>query len=245
MDNPLLYNRQQELHLSIPNSVTVAGCGGIGFHVAKGLAMVGVSNLYLFDTDVMEESNRGRIDVCESSLNRPKVDVIAEHIQALRPACNVVAIKNKLEDVFLEIQLQVSNVVVDCTDSPRSQFKIYNACKSKGVRYVRAGYNGEHMTVTGHISGWVKSATDQGEEQANYTVNPSCYVTAVIPAMLAVWKIIHSDNQEVSCNITDIGVDVVMRQDRLGTRCNQAGSTQDYQGRVGRGRIRTGREALR
>ncbi len=224
MNNPLLYDRQQELHFQIPNSVTVAGCGGIGFHVAKALAMEGVPNLYLFDDDVLEESNRGRLDICQSSLGKPKVEVIRDYIQCIRPDCLVVAVNKRLEGEFLEIQLAVSQWILDCTDSPKSQFLIYKPCKDKGVNYVRAGYNGEHMTITSNISVWLKSANENGGEQAAYTVNPSSYVTAVIPAALAVWKVLHSQNQEVSCNISDIGIEVFMRQERPTARCFQAGS---------------------
>ena len=243
MDNPLLYDRQQALNFTIPQTVTIAGCGGIGFHVAKALAMEGVPNLYLFDDDVLEESNRGRLDVCQSSLNRPKVDVIQEMIQCLRPDCIVVAVPNKLEGIFLEIQLGVSQWIVDCTDSPRSQFTIYKACKAHNTNYVRAGYNGQHMTVTSNISGWVKSANADGQEVAAYTVNPSSYCTAVVPAVLAVWKILHSNNQEVACDIDDIGIEVLLKQERPTARCHQSGRDTTETSREGTARIRTGRLA--
>jgi len=243
MTDNLLYSRQQELNLNIPDNVCVAGCGGIGGNAAIELAMVGVKNLYLFDPDVLEESNRARLPFCQSSLNQPKVEVIRDYIACIRPDCLVVAVNTKLEGIFLEIQLGVSQWILDCTDSPRAQFTIYKACKEKGVNYVRAGYDGEHMTVTSNISGWVKSATANGEEQANYTINPSCRVTAMMPALLAVWKIIHSPNQEVSCNVSDIGIEVLMRQERPTARCYQAGSDRTINdGRV-TARIRTGRNA--
>ncbi len=241
MENTLLYNRQQELNLHIPDNVCVAGCGGIGGNAAIELAMVGVKMLYLFDPDTLEESNRARLPFCQGSLNKPKVEVVRDYIECIRPDCLVVAVNAKLEGVFLEIQLGVSRWILDCTDSPRSQFTIYKACKAKGVNYVRAGYDGEHMTVTSNISGWVKSVTADGEEQANYTVNPSCRVTAMMPALLAVWKIIHSPNQEVSCDVSDIGVEVLMKQERPMARCHQAGSDRtETRGGV-TARIRTGR----
>lgn len=243
MDNPLLYDRQRTLNLNTPTAVTVAGLGGIGAWAAIDLAMSGVPQLYLFDPDVMEESNRNRLPFCQGSLNRPKAEVVRDFIMAIRPDCLCTAVQDKLAGIFLEIQLQVSNYILDCTDSPRSQFQIYNACKTKGVRYVRAGYNGTGMTVTGHISGWVKSANHDGEEQANYAVAPSWVVPAQIVAALAVGKIMKWTDQEVACDVGDIGIEVLLRQGRITPRCHQAGTTEEIREARTTGRIRTGRNA--
>ena len=243
MDNPQLYDRQRLLNLEVPNSVTIAGCGGIGSWAAIDLAMSGVPNLYLFDPDIMEESNRNRLPFCQSSLNHPKVDIVAEYILAIRPDCIVVPVQNKLEDIFLQIQLGVSQWIMDCTDSPRSQFAIYKACTAVGVHYIRAGYDGTGMTVTSHVSGWVKSAQVTGEEAANYTVAPSWVVPAQVVAALAVYKMMKKNDQEVACDVGDIGIEVLLRQERPTARCHQAGRDTTETGRGETARIRTGRMA--
>lgn len=219
---PDLYTRQETLNLTTPQAVTIAGVGGIGSWVAILSAMSGVHNLYLFDPDDVEESNRNRLPFCQSSINRPKVDVVAEYIQAIRPDAIVVAIPEKLEGVFLEIQLSVSNYIVECTDSPRAQFAIYNACKKAAVnypvRFIRAGYDGTRMTVTSSVSGWIK--TDVEEEA--YTVAPSWVVPAVTVAALAVGKMMKYANQEVSLDLSEIGNPVLERQKRITDRCKQS-----------------------
>ena len=212
-----LYDRQREIELLTPISVTVVGCGGIGSWVAIDAAMSGVENLYLFDPDVLEESNRNRLPFCQSSINRPKVDVVAEYIQAIRPDTIVVAVQDRLEGILLDIQLSVSHMIVDCTDSPKSQFNIYNTCKTRGITYIRAGYDGTRVMVTSNVSGWIK--TDVEEE--DYTVNPSWVVPAQIVAALAVGKMMKYFNQEVSLDISEIGIPVVQRQRKLTARCNQ------------------------
>jgi len=243
MPDEQLYQRQEQLNLTIPDTVTIVGCGGVGSWAAIGLAMAGIPNIFLFDPDVMEESNRNRLPFCQSSLNRPKVDVVSEYIQAIRPDCTVVSVQNKLESIFLEIQLSVSQWVLDATDSPRSQFAIYKACKDKNANYVRAGYDGTGMTITSHISGFVKSVTDQGDEVANYTVAPSWVVPAQIVAALAVGKICKWQNQEVACDVGDIGIEVLQRQERPTARCKQGGRETTTTTQEGTARIRTGRLA--
>jgi len=217
-----LYDRQQQIGLTLPNSVTIAGIGGIGSWVAILSAMSGVKSLYLFDPDVMEESNRNRLPFCQGSLNRPKVEVVTEYINAIRPDAIVVAIPEKLDGIFLDIQLRVTSYIIDCTDSPRAQFAIYNACKDTAVTYIRAGYDGTNITVTSNVSGWIR--TDVEEE--NYTVQPSWVVPAVIVAALAVGKMEKYYNQEVGLDISEIGIPVLQRQRRLTARCRQGTGRQ-------------------
>ena len=214
-----LYTRQQQIGLTTPRNVTVVGVGGIGSWVAILSAMSGVEGLYLFDPDVMEESNRNRLPFCTGSLNRPKVEVVKDYIDAIRPDSIVVGIPEKCEGILLELQLSISNYLIDCTDSPRSQFAIYNKCKEHGggVRYIRAGYDGTNITVTGAVSGWIR--TDVEEEQ--YAFQPSWVVPAVTVAALAVGKMMKYHDQEVSLDISEIGIPVVQRQRRITARCRQ------------------------
>jgi molybdopterin/thiamine biosynthesis adenylyltransferase len=213
--NDLLYNRQAQLGLSIPHAITVVGCGGIGAWVAILGAMSGISNIYLFDPDDIEEHNRNRLPFCQGSLNQKKVDIVRNYILNIRPDAVVVAIPERLEGLLLNIQMSVSTFIVDCTDSPKSQFTIYKACKEHSIGYVRAGYDGTHMTVTSNVSGWIK--TDVVEEA--YTVNPSWVVPAVTVAALAIGKMEKYFNQEISTDVGEIGIPVLQHNKRLTARC--------------------------
>jgi molybdopterin/thiamine biosynthesis adenylyltransferase len=209
-----LYSRQESIGLNVPEEVTVVGVGGIGSWAAIFLAMSGVKTLYLFDPDVMEESNRNRLPFCQGSLNRPKVEVVSEYIRTIRPDSIVVGIQRKLDAEFLDLQMQVSQTFLDCTDSPASQIRLYKTCKEHNKRFVRAGYDGTHITVTGVISGWIKNS-----EQEAYTVNPSWVVPAATVAALAVGKIMKYYDQETSLDISEIGIPVLERKNRLTARC--------------------------
>ena len=213
---PGLYDRQEALQLNVPSAITIAGLGGIGSWVAIDAAMSGVSNLYLFDPDVMEEHNRNRLPFCPSSINRPKVEVVRDYIMGIRPDAIVVAIQAKLEDILLDVQISVSTYLVDCTDSPKAQFTIYNACKKAGRRFIRAGYDGTHITVTSVVNGWMKQ-----EEVETYAVAPSWIVPAQMVAAMAVAKMMKYPDQEVSLDIGEIGIPMLQKAKRLTDRCNQ------------------------
>lgn len=233
MPNNELYSRQQELQLTVPHHVTVAGVGGIGSWVGIYCAMSGVENIYLFDPDVMEESNRNRLPFCEGSLNRPKVEVVRDYIMSIRPEANVLALQDKLEGLLLRVQINASDYIIDCTDSPRAQITMYNACKAASgggngrVRYIRAGYDGTRMTVTSHVSGWIRSDA----EEEHYIINPSWVVPASVVAALAVGKMMKYPEQEVSLDLSEIGIPVRDRQRRLTARCNQQLAREQYRRR--------------
>jgi molybdopterin/thiamine biosynthesis adenylyltransferase len=213
-----LYSRQEQLSLYTPRSLTIVGIGGIGSWAAIYAAMSGIPTLYLFDPDLLEDSNRNRLPFCQGSIGRPKVEVVSEYIRTIRPECIVAGIKEKLDGVFLDLQLSVSEAIMECTDSPKSQIKVYNACKEKGVTFIRAGYDGTRVTVTGAVSGWIKDT----EEREAYTTNPSWVVPASIVAALAIGKLMKYGNQEVSLDISEIGIPILEKKSRVTTRCRVA-----------------------
>ena len=216
---PELYSRQAQLELCIPREITVVGCGGIGGWVAIFAAMTGIPNIYLFDPDVMEESNRNRLPFCQSSINRPKVEVVAEFIRGIRPDAVVIAIPEKMTEMLLRIQLLSTSTfcIVDCTDSPKTQIMLYNECKRNRANYIRAGYDGTRIMVTNVVSGWIK----KDSEEEMYTVNPSWVVPAAIVAALVIGKVCKYNNQEVGLDISEIGIPALQRQKRLTARCYQ------------------------
>jgi molybdopterin/thiamine biosynthesis adenylyltransferase len=211
------YDRQEELNLSIPRGITVAGVGGVGSWVAIFAAMSGVESIFLFDPDVVEESNRNRLPFCTGAINRPKVEVVREFILALRPECLVVAVQAKLEGVLLQLQVSHSHTVIDCTDSPKSQILISKACREGRTNFIRAGYDGTHITVTSNVSGWIRDT-----EEETYTVQPSWVVPSAVVAALAVGKMELFQDQEVSLDLSEIGIPVLKKpSNRLTKRCRR------------------------
>ena len=70
-----LYNRQKELVLNRDQSITIVGCGGIGYWVAKFAALSGIEELYLFDPDTFEEHNFNRIDLNTNLVGENKAEM--------------------------------------------------------------------------------------------------------------------------------------------------------------------------
>ena len=74
--------------------VAVFGVGGVGGHLVQALARAGVGHITVIDDDVVSVSNINRQAVAmDSTVGRPKVEVIAEQVKDINPACEVVPLR--------------------------------------------------------------------------------------------------------------------------------------------------------
>ena len=83
-------------------TVTVVGVGAVGGQALEALARSGVGHIRVIDLDVIHKTNINRqILALESTLGRSKVDVAAERIKDINPACQVETFKEfAAEDTF-------------------------------------------------------------------------------------------------------------------------------------------------
>ena len=184
-----LYKRQETLKLNIPKKVAVVGCGGIGYWVAKFLAMSGVETLYLYDPDVLEEHNLNRLDIPQRLIGSNKADVTKMAINSIRDEATVYAYPYKFGDLC-----DKSDWVIDCTDDGESQLLNQEIAKQKGAKYFKAGYDGEGFGIHNTIAEW-------GEGTDGYTVVPSWVSPAVMVASLAVAKVMKYHDAECISSI--------------------------------------------
>ncbi len=190
-----LYDRQEKLNLKTNVSILICGCGGIGYWVAKYAAMSGIEKLILYDSDVLEEHNLNRLDLPDSVLGKNKAQITRTVINEIRPFATVQAFPYKLtKGNYLH-----ANWFVDCTDNQNSQITNQEIAHSNGSKYVKAGYNGERMTLSDCVAEW-------GEAPDGYTIIPSWVVPASIIAALTVAKIMKYEKSEVSTELKKLFV---------------------------------------
>lgn len=187
-----LYNRQETLKLKTP-SITIVGCGGIGFWVAKFAAMAGIEKIWAFDNDAIEVHNLNRLDLPESFIGRNKADVVKQIINHIRPDCSIYA----MPFLFNDSHKPGTDWLVDCTDKFASQVKNQQIAKEQGMKYVKAGYDGEEFSIHNSVAEW-------GEAEDGYRVVPSWVVPAVMVASLTVAKIMKYQGSEVVSNINGV-----------------------------------------
>ena len=143
--------------------VAVFGVGGVGGHLAEALARAGVGHLTVVDRDVVSLSNINRQAVAlHSTVGRAKVDVMAERIRDIHPACEVVA-----REVFYlpenahEFDLSTFDFVADCVDTVAAKLELAVRCEAAGVPLIAAMGAGNKLHPEGfRISDISKTETD-------------------------------------------------------------------------------------
>ena len=188
-----LYERQEELKLNSSMSVTVVGCGGIGYWVAKILAMSGVEKINLFDPDILEEHNLNRLDIPYRFIGKNKADITKIAINGIREECICYAFPFPFSDIA-----DKTDWVIDCTDSAKAQMDNQEIAKSMKAKYFKAGYDGEDFGIHNSVAEW---STEEDNEEGGYTIVPSWAVPAMIVAALAVAKVMKYEGKEVVSNV--------------------------------------------
>jgi len=188
-----LYTRQSTLDLKQNQSITIVGCGGIGYWVAKFAAMSGIDPIYLFDPDTFEEHNFNRIDLQTKFIGRNKADITRAMINTLRKECDVYAFPYE----YSELSAEKTDWVIDCTDKYAAQLKNQSIAENIGARYFKAGYDGEGFSIHNSVAEW-------GDAEDGYQVVPSWVVPATIVAALAVGKVMKYDTKEVISSVSEL-----------------------------------------
>ncbi len=187
-----LYDRQESIKLkNLDKPIAVLGCGGVGFWLAKFAAMSGVKTLYLFDPDVLEEHNLNRIDLPYRWLGKNKAQATKNYITEIREDIKIIAFPFIMQEHTLPND---TAIIVDCTDNFNSQMKNQSIANDRGIRYIKAGYNGTHMTISNSVAEW-------GEAPDGYTIIPSWVVPSVVVASMTVGKILKYDGVELSTDL--------------------------------------------
>lgn len=195
-----IYERTQRLDpiLYIPSRVAIIGLGGVGTWVALYAAMSGVQNLDLLDPDTLELSNLNRLPFSPETVGQHKVEVVAEWLSQLRPDSIIIPYVMSATPSVLSA-LERPNILFDCTDRATVQNMIEDWCRATSTSYIRAGYDGYHMTVTSKNSRWGEGG-DEG-----YTIAPSWVCPASAVASLAVTKGLASEKMEFNDSILNLG----------------------------------------
>jgi tRNA A37 threonylcarbamoyladenosine dehydratase len=122
--------------------VAVFGIGGVGGHAVEALARSGVGALTLVDHDRVSITNVNRQAVATlSAIGRPKVDVMAERIADINPACDVTAVQAFIDKDRVADQLGAlprPDYVVDAIDTIAQKLAIAAWCQATGLPIVSA-----------------------------------------------------------------------------------------------------------
>ncbi|MBR3234127.1 MAG: tRNA threonylcarbamoyladenosine dehydratase [Atopobiaceae bacterium] len=122
--------------------VMVLGLGGVGSSCAEALARGGLGSLVLVDRDVVTPSNINRQALAfQSTLGRPKAEVMSAMVADINPSCTVCAVQEFIDKDHVAKQLASlphPDYVVDAIDTISQKLAIAAWCQEQGIREVSA-----------------------------------------------------------------------------------------------------------
>ena len=141
-DRLLLILGQERLERLAQARVMVLGLGGVGSSCAEALARGGVGSLVLVDRDEVATSNINRQALAfQSTIGRPKADVMAEMVRDINPSCEVTSVHAFVDKDRVPDQLGAlprPSYVVDAIDTVSQKLAIAAWCQEQGIPEVSA-----------------------------------------------------------------------------------------------------------
>ena len=130
--------------------VAVFGVGGVGGFAVEALARSGVGALDLIDSDTVDPTNLNRQIVATlPAVGRPKVEVAAERVASINPACTVRAHRcfflPETADAF---DFAAYDYVIDAVDTMSAKIALVEAAQAAGVPIVSSMGAGNKLDPT-------------------------------------------------------------------------------------------------
>ena len=115
--------------------VALFGLGGVGSYAAEALARSGVGELVLIDSDCVSVSNINRqLCALDSTVGRPKVEVVAERMRDINPDIRIVErIEFLLPENVHTFDFSSYDYVIDAIDTVSGKLAIAEAAARAGV----------------------------------------------------------------------------------------------------------------
>lgn len=113
--------------------VLIIGAGGLGSPAALYLASAGVGQLTVVDDDAVDLTNLQRqIAHTMKGIGKAKTHSIAQAISAINPDVRVHAHVERADEMRLDLWVERSDVVLDCSDNFATRQAINQACVKHG-----------------------------------------------------------------------------------------------------------------
>ena len=130
--------------------VFLAGLGGVGSYAAEALARAGIGALALVDHDCVAGSNLNRqLPALHSTLGRKKLEVVAERILDINPACRLTLIEEFLAPDTISQHLAYGfDVVLDAIDSLSSKTALIENAYRAGLTVISSMGAGGRLDPT-------------------------------------------------------------------------------------------------
>ncbi|MBQ8422263.1 MAG: tRNA threonylcarbamoyladenosine dehydratase [Bacteroidales bacterium] len=133
------------------STVAVIGVGGVGGYAAEMVVRAGVGHIIILDSDEVSASNRNRqLLALESTVGRPKCDVLSERLRDINPELEITVIKEYLEAEKAAELLGGYKIdfLVDAIDTLSPKLHLIKYCVDNGIPLVSSMGAGAKFDAT-------------------------------------------------------------------------------------------------
>lgn len=135
------------------STVALFGVGGVGSYAAEALARAGVGRIVLVDGDCVSFTNINRqLCALESTVGRPKVEVVAERIRDINPSAEVVCrMELMLPESAHRFDFSSFDYVIDAIDTVSGKIAIAEGCVACGTPMIACMGTGNKWDPTAFV----------------------------------------------------------------------------------------------
>ena len=190
MDNA--FTRQETLGIKIDQCIGVVGCGGVGSWVALELALAGVRELHLFDSDVVSTTNLNRIAAPQHMIGINKAVACLAAINELR------SIDYTQQSIYIHTNLSTIPVIaksypkfdwlIVATDTGKSRDEVSTYARKNKIAYLELAAEGHMASLSGSPGDWETAH----EADPGYASVPVWVGPAVLAATMACYHVLFS-----------------------------------------------------
>ena len=131
-------------------TVMVVGLGGVGAVAAEMVARAGAGNMIILDSDAVSETNKNRqIIAADSTIGRPKTEIVAARLRDINPDINLTVINEYLTETNIPALVPADvDFLIDAIDTLAPKLALIKYCVDSGIKLVSSMGSGAKYDVT-------------------------------------------------------------------------------------------------
>lgn len=133
------------------STVAVIGVGGVGGYAAEMIVRAGIGHLIILDSDDVAESNKNRqLLALDSTIGRPKCEVLSERLKDINPELDLTVIQDYFEHEKADELLGGRKIdfLVDAIDTLSPKLALIKYCMDNGIPLVSSMGAGAKFDAT-------------------------------------------------------------------------------------------------
>lgn len=122
----------------IDKKILVIGLGGVGSYAVESLVRSGIKKIIIVDNDKVDITNLNRqLMTNTNNIGEDKVDVWYSRIKAINPNCEVIKIKQFINNENIDLLFNEEiDYLVDACDTINTKKEIIKKCLEKKIKFI-------------------------------------------------------------------------------------------------------------